>query len=103
MMIFSYIALAFSAIALIKAQRQIPVLNPSFIPIPLLGFGTWNLDKSNASDVVSVALETGYHHIDCAAAYGNEREVGAGIAQGLKKAGLRRSDIWVTSKLWNDQ
>ncbi|KAL9099537.1 MAG: hypothetical protein Q9187_009483, partial [Circinaria calcarea] len=69
--------------------------------IPLLGYGTWNL-KPNASEAVSVALQTGYLHLDCAAAYGNEREVGKGIADGLKKVGLERSDIWVTSKLWND-
>ena len=72
------------------------------LPIPLLGFGTWNL-KPNASDAVSYAIQTGYRHIDCAAIYGNEKEVGKGIADGLEKTGLSRSDIWVTSKLWNDQ
>ena len=71
--------------------------------IPLLGYGTWNLDRSNASDAVSYAIQTGYRHIDCAAAYRNEKEVGKGIAEGLEKTGLSRSDIWVTSKLWNDQ
>lgn len=71
--------------------------------IPYLGFGTWNLDKSNVSEAVSAALQTGYRHLDCATAYGNQKEVGKGIADGLKKANLTRSDIWVTSKLWNDQ
>ncbi|KAL8706093.1 MAG: hypothetical protein Q9225_007982 [Loekoesia sp. 1 TL-2023] len=70
--------------------------------IPSLGFGTWNLDKSNASEAVSAALQAGYRHLDCATVYGNQKEVGKGIADGLKKAGLNRSDIWVTSKLWND-
>lgn len=69
----------------------------------LLGFGTWNLDRSNATEAVSHAIQAGYRHIDCAAIYGNEDLVGKGIADGLKKANLDRSDIWVTSKLWNDQ
>ncbi|KAL8717871.1 MAG: hypothetical protein Q9181_008268, partial [Wetmoreana brouardii] len=70
--------------------------------IPGLGFGTWNLDKSNVSEAVSAALQTGYRHLDCATAYYNQKEVGKGIAHGLKKADISRSDIWVTSKLWND-
>ena len=77
---------------------QRPALN-----ISLLGYGTWNLDRSNVSEAVSIALETGYRHLDCAAAYGNEKEVGKGIAHGLAKAGISRDEIWVTSKLWNDQ
>ena len=71
--------------------------------IPSLGFGTWNLDRSNVSAAVSAALQAGFRHIDCATVYGNQKEVGKGIADGLKKTGLKRSDIWVTSKLWNDQ
>lgn len=68
--------------------------------IPLLGFGTWNL--KNATDVVSDALQLGYRHLDCAAIYGNEKDVGRGIQQGLAKSGLERQSIWVTSKLWNN-
>ena len=71
--------------------------------IPSLGFGTWNLDRSNVSEAVSAALHAGYRHLDCATAYGNQKEVGKGIAYGLKSLNLKRSDIWVTSKLWNDQ
>ncbi len=70
--------------------------------IPLLGFGTWNL-KTNCSEAVAHAIQKGYRHIDCAAAYGNEYEVGRGIALGLAKTGLKREDLWITSKLWNDQ
>ena len=70
--------------------------------IPLLGFGTWNLNRDNATEAVSWAIQTGYRHIDCAAAYGNEELVGLGIKDGLEKTGLVREDIWVTSKLWND-
>ena len=97
----------FTLLGLSHAREQIP-LNPSrsapsIASIPALGFGTWNLDKSNASDAVSVALQTGYRHLDCAAIYGNEEEVGNGIKDGLKKIGLDRSSVWITSKLWNDQ
>lgn len=81
---------------------QIPFQAHSRPSIPLLGYGTWNLDKSNVSEAVSLALQTGYRHLDCAAIYRNEKEVGKGIEDGMKKAGLKRDDFWVTSKLWND-
>lgn len=84
--------------------NQHPITLQAIPGQPLLGFGTWNLKESshNTSSAVSIAIETGYRQIDCAAAYGNEKAVGEGIAKGLKKAGVRREDIWVTSKLWND-
>jgi len=86
-----------------SSDFQVPVGSSLVDQIPLIGFGTWNLDKSNASDAVSYAIQTGYRHIDAAAVYGNEKQVGKGIADGLKETGLSREDIWVTSKLWNDQ
>ena len=84
--------------------NQHPITLQAIPGQPLLGFGTWNLKESahNTSSAVAIAIESGYRQIDCAAAYGNEKAVGKGIAKGLKKAGLRREDIWVTSKLWND-
>ena len=69
--------------------------------IPSLGFGTWNISPKDAPSAVAAALEAGYRHIDCAAAYKNEKEVGRGIAAGAKKAGLNRHEYWVTGKLWN--
>lgn len=72
-------------------------------PIPPLGFGTWNLKGDNTSDVVAAALKTGYRHIDAASAYSNQKSVGKGIKAGMKASNLKRKDIWVTSKLWNDQ
>ena len=88
------------------STQQIPFSsnNPSSInSTPSIGFGTWRLDTSNASEAVSIALQTGYRHIDCAAIYGNEKEVGNGIKDGLETIGLHRSKVWITSKLWNDQ
>ena len=99
-------SVALALLGLSRTQMQIPLGpgNPASIPsIPALGFGTWRLDKSNASEAVSVALQTGYRHLDCAAVYGNEKEVGNGIKDGLETIGLDRSSIWITSKLWNDQ
>ena len=102
-------ALFLAFLGLSRAQRQIhfgpnnPPERPSIASIPALGFGTWNLDKSNASEAVSLALQTGYRHLDCAAVYGNEKEVGKGIKDGLATTGLHRSSVWITSKLWNDQ
>jgi len=72
-------------------------------PHPPLGFGTWNLKGDNTSEVVATALKVGYRHIDAAVAYGNQKAVGKGIKTGLKENNLKRKEIWVTSKLWNDQ
>jgi len=87
------------------AEDQVPF---SAIPpsdIPLLGFGTWNLkiSNTNTSAAVSAALQAGYLHVDCAAIYGNEKDVGHGIKDGLRETGLKREDIWITSKLWNNE
>jgi alcohol dehydrogenase (NADP+) len=105
--VFPLLALIASPVySVSQQQQQYPLENPtSSITQPLLGFGTWNLkiSDSNTTAVVSYAIQTGYRQIDCAAIYGNEVAVGKGIKDGLEKAGLKREEIWVTSKLWNDQ
>jgi len=63
--------------------------------MPLLGFGTWQIDNADASEAVQVALEAGYRHIDTATGYQNE----AGIGDGLKAEGLRRDAVFVTTKM----
>ncbi|WP_336658528.1 aldo/keto reductase [Leucobacter sp. USHLN153] len=65
--------------------------------IPQLGVGVFLVEPSETESVVSTALEVGYRHIDTAAAYGNEAEVGRAIAS----SGLAREDVFVTTKLWN--
>jgi diketogulonate reductase-like aldo/keto reductase len=66
--------------------------------IPQLGFGVWQMRMGKACEAaVLAALEAGYRHIDTASAYGNEESVGAAIAKG----GIRRENIFVTTKLWN--
>ena len=64
---------------------------------PQLGFGVWQIDDAHASDAVQTALESGYRSIDTAAIYGNEKGVGAG----MRRAGLAREAIYLTTKLWN--
>lgn len=65
--------------------------------IPAVGFGTWQAKPHEVEQAVTIALQSGYRHLDCAAIYRNEAEVGTGI----KGSGVSRSDIFVTSKLWN--
>ncbi|WP_308465714.1 aldo/keto reductase [Rathayibacter soli] len=67
-------------------------------PIPQLGFGVYKIPDADASSAVRVALDAGYRHIDTAALYRNESGVGAGIAA----SGVPREEIFVTTKVWND-
>ena len=62
--------------------------------MPLLGFGTWQLEGRTAQSSVEAALSAGYRHLDTATIYGNEREVG----QGLVASGVSRDDVFVTTK-----
>ena len=68
---------------------------------PAVGLGTWKLPKPAAPQLVHEAIRIGYRHLDCACDYGNEAEVGAGLAAAIAAGDCRREDIWVTSKLWN--
>ena len=69
------------------------------VEIPALGYGTWRIkDKELCKRVVCEAIEVGYTHIDGAAVYKNEDCVGIAI----KNSGIKREDIFVTSKVWND-
>jgi 2,5-diketo-D-gluconate reductase B len=65
--------------------------------IPALGLGTWNLRGRGCAASVAAALELGYRHIDTAAMYGNEREVG----EGLSASRVPRDDVFLTTKVWS--
>ncbi len=69
------------------------------VEIPQLGFGVFQIPPEETQERVEEALATGYRHVDTAAAYRNEAGVGAAIAAG----GVRREDVFVTTKLWNSQ
>jgi 2,5-diketo-D-gluconate reductase A len=66
------------------------------VVMPALGLGVFQSPPEETTAAVEAALATGYRHIDTAAAYGNEREVGAGI----RRAGLDRSDVFIETKVW---
>ncbi|KAI9796611.1 MAG: hypothetical protein M1833_006051 [Piccolia ochrophora] len=68
--------------------------------IPALGLGTWQSEPGQVKEAVKHAVDVGYRHIDCAYAYGNEKEVGEGIAEALTSGKVSRKDLFVTTKLW---
>ena len=68
------------------------------IKIPALGFGTWKIKGDSCIDAVKAAIEVGYRHIDTAWVYKNEKEVG----QAIRESGVQRSDLFITTKCWND-
>src|SRR5918994_4098659 len=69
------------------------------VEMPQLGFGVFQIPPEETQEKVEEALGVGYRHVDTAAAYGNEAEVGAAIAA----TGVRREDVFVTTKLWNSE
>jgi diketogulonate reductase-like aldo/keto reductase len=66
--------------------------------IPAVGLGTWQLRDDVAVRIVSEALRLGYRHVDTAAMYGNEAEVG----EGIRASGVKRDEVFLTTKVWPD-
>lgn len=67
--------------------------------IPNIGFGTFRTPSGEETEKSVIdAIKSGYRHIDCAAAYGNEKSVG----EAIRKSGVAREELFITSKLWND-
>ena len=83
---------------LIGSAQQFTTLR-SGTKMPLIGLGTWESKPGEVGTAVRAALDAGCRHIDCAAAYRNEQEVGAA----LKASGVPRDQLFLTSKLWNDR
>ena len=78
---------------------SIPVSNSK--PMPSVGLGFWKVEQSAAAALTVEAVKIGYRHLDCASDYGNEANVGDGIAEVARQGLCKRDDLWVTSKLWN--
>jgi alcohol dehydrogenase (NADP+) len=70
--------------------------------MPVIGLGTWKSKANKMVDTVRKAIEIGYRHIDCAAIYGNEKQIGTALSDAMANGDVKRSDLWITSKLWNN-
>ena len=81
-----------------SAIETVPSVKAGGASIPLLGLGTWDLRGRTCARIVEEALGLGYRHIDTAEMYDNERDVG----DGLRASGVKRSDVFITTKIWPD-
>ncbi|MGL5318832.1 MAG: aldo/keto reductase, partial [Bacteroidales bacterium] len=70
--------------------------------IPALGIGTFLAKPDEVKNAVLEAVRAGYRHIDCAAIYGNEHEVGAALEILFNEQVVKREELFITSKLWNN-
>src|SRR5882757_10038660 len=71
--------------------------------IPAIGLGTMTLKEQVCIDAIATALRLGYRHLDTAERYGNEEWVGEGLRQGLAASGLKREDVFITTKVYWDK
>ncbi len=90
------------------------VVDPGAVPqrtvytgatIPAVGLGTFGSDRFSGEEIAAAvkgAIAVGYRQIDCAAVYGNEKLIGEALREAMA-TGVKREDLWITSKLWNDK
>ncbi|MFP4053027.1 MAG: aldo/keto reductase [Phycisphaerae bacterium] len=83
-----------------SSQPDRPVVTlPGDIPMPALGFGTFELKETVAHDAVAHALKVGYRHIDTADMYGNHE----GVGKAIKESGVAREEVFLVTKIWHDR
>jgi alcohol dehydrogenase (NADP+) len=90
------------------------LIHPDFVPkvklsngaeIPVIGLGTFGSDNYTNDEIahaVKYAIQIGYRHIDCASVYGNEKEIGKMLSELLRSGEVKRKELWITSKVWNN-
>ncbi|KAG7813379.1 hypothetical protein KL921_000925 [Ogataea angusta] len=71
------------------------------IEIPLVGFGCWKVEKSICAEQIYEAIKVGYRLFDGAMDYGNEKQIGEGIAKAIEDGLVKREELVIVSKLWN--
>jgi diketogulonate reductase-like aldo/keto reductase len=89
-------------------------IDPALVPqrtlftgarMPAIGLGTFGSDHVTAEEIATAvkgAAQVGYRHFDCASVYGNEDRIGGALRE-IVASGIRREELWITSKLWNDK
>ena len=70
--------------------------------MPLVGFGLWKVDQETTADTVYAAIKIGYRLFDGAYDYANEKEAGEGVQRAIKDGLIKREEVFVTTKLWNN-
>jgi diketogulonate reductase-like aldo/keto reductase len=80
-------------------MNDVPIIAANGVNMPALGFGTFELGEQTVEEILPHALELGYRHIDTAQIYRNEAAVGRAI----RRVGVRREDLFITTKVWVDQ
>ena len=96
-------------------MENLEFINPERVPkfslsdgtqIPVIGLGTFGSDNYGPEEIsaaVKAAVKGGYRHIDCAAVYGNEKEIGQVLKELFEEGVVKREELWITSKVWNDR
>src|SRR6202048_615196 len=80
---------------------KIPLINGAGT-MPALGFGTLIPDPTDTKKATTVALEAGFRQFDSAERYGNEKEVGEAMQEVFKEGKIKREDVFIATKLWNN-
>ncbi|OSC26992.1 dehydrogenase [Mycobacterium vulneris] len=88
--------------SIINPNQQTIALNDGRGHLPALGFGTSLSDNTKTRDAVKTAVEVGFRHLDAAERYRNEAEVGAALKELFASGTVRREELFVTTKLWNN-